>query len=150
MKTFVVTLQCTLPCELNSGDLLVLGKIAHSSQPYRSFRISYGNSPLNMEYGNEPTIRRTVPSTYQPFDQSSVALCKLLRSQFTSNSNFCTYKINNLHGGGAGLHGVGLRMRNMGCMYTRIMKRQNTEDLHKKYWKHSGCVGSSVADLHQL
>ena len=39
-----------------------------------------------------------------------------LRSQFTSSSNFCTYKINNLHGGGAGLCiGVWLRMCNIGC-----------------------------------
>ena len=37
-----------------------------------------------------------------------------LHSQFTSSSNFCTYKINNLHGGRAGLGtGVGLHMRNI-------------------------------------
>ena len=84
-----------------------------SSQPYG---FSYGNSPLNTEYGNGPYY---IPSTYQPFDRSSVALCKLPSLPIRIQQQLLH---NNLLGGGAGLCiGWGCAC-NIGCALERLPK----------------------------
>ena len=76
-----------------------------------------------------PAIRRMIPSTYQPFDRSTVAPCKLPSLPIHLQQQLL--HVQNLLGGGADLCiGVGLRMRNIGCA---LELRKNTEDLHKKY-----------------
>ena len=73
---------------------------SQSSQPYGFFCISYGNSALN---GNGANYTENdliyLPAIWSIFSGT----LQDLRSHFTSSSNFCMYKINNLHGGGAGL-----------------------------------------------
>ena len=93
----------------------------------------YENGPL---YVWRMILHNYSLSTCPPFDQSSVAPCKLLHSYFTSISNVCMHKINNLHGVGLPfLHsraciGVGLCMH---CELELWSGFQNMEDLDRKY-----------------
>ena len=58
----------------------------------RFFRISYGNSPLNTEYGNGPYYTENDPMHLLTSHLIDLQWhpASYLRSQFTSSSNFCT------------------------------------------------------------
>ena len=63
------------PPHLPHGTTRPMGP--QNSQPYGFFHISYGTALWIRSTEMGPTIWRTIPSTYQPFDRSSVAPCKL-------------------------------------------------------------------------